>query len=218
MSSNWDAQDAGGHTGPGPQFDQGKNPQYEQTPQYSGDQWSSQGQYSPQGGYPPAPGYAEGYGYAVPADQQYQQGAPAAPLYGYSPVYGSPPVRRSATLGVVALLLVAISAAVLLYTSWVMAVDFREFFLELSSTSGRITEEELRNDPAIRAYAVNATGGALLAGTVSLVGFVGWILSIVATSTNRGRAFGIAGILVGVAALFLVFFVVAAAWAPILSQ
>lgn len=199
MSSNWDEHGSGVHVGPGPQFDQGQDPH--------------QGQYGPEDQYPPAGQYPQ-----YPSQDQYAQPYSSAPLYGYAPVYAPVPVRRSATLGVVALVLVAISAVALIFTSWVMAVDFRDFFMELAATRGRITEDELLNDPALMAYAERATIGFLILVVACLAGFVGWVLSIVATASNKGRAFGIAGIVAGIVALFLAVMAVSLAWVPILSQ
>lgn len=92
--------------------------------------------------------------------------------------------RGPATLGVIGLALVGIQLVVLvaLYLGPSVAVVT---WSSTSDSAGSLSAGGL------------SVGVVLTPVAIALVGLAGWIIGIVATVTNRGRAFGIAAIVVG---------------------
>ena len=107
---------------------------------------------------------------------------------------GREPARKPATLGIVGLALVVTSiimvvAAYLLSSVMAMAT---------SSTLSTTSEDHFFvGGPVL--------GSVLLSLAATAVGLAGWIIGIVATSTNRGRAFGIVAIVLGVSSFAVLF-------------
>jgi len=104
--------------------------------------------------------------------------------------HGSAPAEpaRPATLGIVGLALVAIDL--------VIVVIAKVFSLGIAvslvhSTSG--STDQLGGG----AFGASGVGFLLLMMVSGAIGLAGWVIGIVATVTNRGRAFGIAAIVVG---------------------
>jgi hypothetical protein len=102
--------------------------------------------------------------------------------------------RKPATLGIVGLALVVTSIVVVVAAyllSSVMAMTTRS---SLSTTS---QDHFIVGGPVI--------GSVLLSLAAAAVCLAGWIIGIVATSTNRGRAFGIVAIVLGIASVAVPF-------------
>lgn len=182
-----------------------------------------------QGGYGQQPhGYSQqpqGYGQQP---QGYPQQPPGQAPHGQQASYGSyggsgmyqqgAPEERPATLGLVAMAIVVVSAIVLCVLSWMIGKDFAELFLAAGMNPESMDPDALARDPEFQAWAARATALWTTLSISVLAGIVGWIISIVATSTRRGRSFGIVGIIVGVLAPLLAFGVFFAALLPAMSQ
>lgn len=196
MSSQWDNQPSSQPSGQEPPYGQGypgpQNPQ--------GQQWD--GQQPNQQPYPPQ-----------------QQWAQNGPVYGAPAGYGVPPVKRSPVLGAVGLLIVALATVAVVITSWVLGSGLGGFLLELATDgAASFDEADLANDPRVIAYAETAVGPIGGFALACLAGFVGWIISIVATASNRGRVFGIIGIVLGVLALPIAYGAASLALTPVITQ
>jgi hypothetical protein len=61
------------------------------------------------------------------------------------------------------------------------------------------------------------SGFASLGGLSAFVGFVGWILGIIAAATKRGRGFGVLTIILGILAPIVAFIVLFVVLAPYMS-
>ena len=146
--------------------------------------------------YGPTPDQAYGnpqYGSAPePANGNPQYGG------GYAPVGMSPtPVKTAKSpvlgiIGTVSAVLCAVIGGVLFYQ--LAAVMYNTYGPSIFSGGSVIL------DP----YSLPADAMATLTGSMigliilSVIGIVGWILSIVATVTNRGRVFGAIGLIAGI--------------------
>lgn len=197
MSNQWDNQPSSEPSGQDPQYGQG----YPGAQNPRGQQWQGQ-QHPSQEPYPPQ-----------------QQWAQNGPVYGAPAGYGAPPVKRSPILGAVGLLIVALATVAVVITSWVLGSGLGSFLLEVAADgAGSFNQNDLANDPRIMAYAETAVGPIGAFGLACLAGFVGWIISIVATASNRGRVFGIIGIVLGVLALPIAYGAASLALAPVITQ
>jgi len=110
--------------------------------------------------------------------------------------YGTPPVKRSPILGIIALAVVVICAVVLSMYLW-----------QVGGIAGQVAVNgtiDTSNSAELQALVLSQLGGWSLIGSLSaFLGFVGWIIGIVAVATKRGRAFGVVTIILGVLAPFV---------------
>ena len=185
---------------------------------------SGYGQTPPPGqpyGYPPQQGPNQPYGQPQQAPNPYGQanqpygqppqgpnqpyGQPqqapnpyGQPQQGFVPTsptgaYGTPPAKRSPILGIIALAVVMICAVVLSMYLW-----------QVGGIAGQVAVNgtiDTSNQAEIQALVLSQLGGWSLIGSLSaFLGFVGWIIGIVAVATKRGRAFGVVTIILGVLA------------------
>ncbi|MDR2377853.1 MAG: hypothetical protein LBD70_00290 [Bifidobacteriaceae bacterium] len=136
------------------------------------------------------------------------QPAPGYPAPGYPAVagYGPPiyptasgvvlaPKRKSPALGLGSLATVAIAGAIM---CWM----FYSFGLHTAQVQGLdVCEVPLAAGEPTAAAKSQATWEALTALLFGLAGLVGWVNSIIAIATNRGRGAGVAGLVIGLGAL-----------------
>ena len=202
---------------------------------------SGYGQTPPPGqpyGYPPQQGPNQPYGQPQQAPNPYGQanqpygqppqgpnqpyGQPpqgpnqpyGQPQQGFVPTagaYGTPPAKRSPILGIIALLVVLICGVVLSMSLFRMGG-----LLGQLAVNGTV---EISSQTQLQEEVLSQLGGiwTLLVYGSGLLGFVGWIVGIVAVATKRGRAFGVVTIILGVIAPIAAFAAMFAAMAPYLS-
>ena len=160
--------------------------------------------------YPTQQGPNQPYGQPQQAPNPYGQ-----PQRGFVPTsptgaYGTPPVKRSPILGIIALAVVVICAVVLSMYLW-----------QVGGIAGQVAVNgtiDTSNSAALQALVLSQLGGWSLIGSLSaFLGFVGWIIGIVAVATKRGRAFGVVTIILGVLAPFVALGVFVAAMAANVS-
>lgn len=201
----------------------------------------------PQQGYPqqPPPGYPQ-QGYPQQPQQGYVQQplpgypptgsgqpnqAPGYPAYGSQPPWGTPgspppgqslapqpyfaefqqPAPKSAVLGIVSLAMVGLATIGGALTALPIGQAYAEVITIVGTTS--IGPEDI---PPSLADSLAGPAAALTA--LSLMGFIGWILAIIATVTGRGRTWGVIALLLGVMAPFIIIFTMAAAMMPALES
>lgn len=163
------------------------------------------GQQPPQGYPSQTPGQgAQGYGQQGYSQQNYTQQAPYGG-YGGGMYQQAGPEERPATLGLIAMSVVVIAGVVLAVLAWMMGQQIGELFATTNLDPQAVDPDELANDPRFREWLTRAGTQWNIVTFSVLAGIVGWVLSIVATATRRGRGFGIAGIIVGVAAPLIAF-------------
>ena len=178
-------------------------------------------------GYPPQQGPNQPYGQPQQAPNPYGQanqpyGQPpqgpnqpyGQPQQGFVPTagaYGTPPAKRSPILGIIALLVVLICGVVLSMSLFRMGG-----LLGQLAVNGTV---EISSQTQLQEEVLSQLGGiwTLLVYGSGLLGFVGWIVGIVAVATKRGRAFGVVTIILGVIAPIAAFAAMFAAMAPYLS-
>ena len=167
----------------------------------------------PYGQPPQAPNQPYGQQPQPPANPygQPQQGfvpAPATGAYGAAPTR---PAKRSPILGFLGLAVVVICAIILSASLWRMGGMIGQL-----AVNGTI---DTTDATAVQAAVLSELGGiwTLLVYGSGLLGFVGWILGIVATATNRGRALGVVTIILGVLAPFVAIGALVMAIAPYAS-
>lgn len=200
----------------------------------------SQNQDHPQGSgqYPDFEG-SNGQGYGQPQrsqdayqqpqpNQQYipYQGQPAqydqpSAYQQYGQLYGAAPAApatKSSTLGLVGFGIVIVCAIVLSVVSYQIGGGYARLLVDLNIDPATSDPEVLANDPRFQEFAMSLATPFMLGLAASIAGLVGWIISIVATAQNRGRGFGIAGIVIGVLAPIIAFFVMSAGLAPFIAQ
>jgi len=136
------------------------------------------------------------------------------PQQGFVPTagaYGTPPAKRSPILGIIALLVVLICGVVLSMSLFRMGG-----LLGQLAVNGTV---EISSQTQLQEEVLSQLGGiwTLLVYGSGLLGFVGWIVGIVAVATKRGRAFGVVTIILGVIAPIAAFAAMFAAMAPYLS-
>ena len=185
----WDPQHQYGQ----PQYGQ---PQYGQ-PQYGQQPW---GQQVPQGQWdaqqaPQPYGQQPGYGQYPGYPQQHQ--------YGYAPYPDAAPTPAksgSSTLGLVGLAVVVLAGLIVLWGSYMFGVGAGEIAITAGLDPTTISDPSMvdTNDPEILAIAERMTGPMGAATIGSIVGFAGFIVSIVAYAKHRGRKFGLWGIFLGI--------------------
>src|SRR5664279_1808506 len=154
-----------------------------------------QGPNQPYGQPPQGPNQPYGQPQQAP-NQPYGQ-----PQRGFVPTsptgaYGTPPAKRSPILGIIALLVVLICGVVLSMYLW-----------QVGGIAGQVAVNgtiDTSNSAELQALVLSQLGGWSLIGSLSaFLGFVGWIIGIVAVATKRGRAFGVVTIILGVLAPFV---------------
>jgi hypothetical protein len=160
-------------------------------------------------GQPPQ-GPNQPYGQPPQAPNPYGQ-----PQQGFVPTsptraYGTPPAKRSPILGIIALAVVVICAVVLSMYLW-----------QVGGIAGQVAVNgtiDTSNQAELQALVLSQLGGWSLIGSLSaFLGFVGWIIGIVAVATKRGRAFGVVTIILGVLAPIAACVAMFAAMAPYLQ-
>ena len=167
----------------------------------------------------PGPGYGQtpppGQPYGFPPQQGPNQpyGQPQRGFVPTSPTgaYGTPPAKRSPILGIIALLVVLICGVVLSVGLFRMGG-----LLGQLAVNGTV---EISSQTQLQEEVLSQLGGiwTLLVYGSGLLGFVGWIVGIVAVATKRGRAFGVVTIILGVLAPIAAFAAMFTAMAPYLS-
>lgn len=128
------------------------------------------------------------YGYSAPQVQPYAQpvaGYPAEPGMGGYVFVPTVAAKKQPMLGIVGLVLSVVGLAALCIVAFAWG-----------SLLGPLSPDADLSDQQL-AWIVP---GVLLSG---LVVFAGWVVGIVATAINRGRAFGIATVALGVLAPFI---------------
>jgi len=106
----------------------------------------------------------------------------------------SPPEKKSPALGIFGLLLVVICAVVWTVVGYLL---FKDLFAMYGSNYAP-TNVDVNSLTAGQRTMATGLGVAMIGGVA------GWVISIVATATNKGRGLGIAGIVLGVIAPFLI--------------
>ena len=136
--------------------------------------------YSPAGPPPPSP-------------------AGPPPAYAAPPVSAAPVKKKSKLLGVIGFFLVLLAAVALFYTLYMVSVGLFELvnLTDWDSITGTLDANAIsqllmdNQGLQIWAYGVTISAGA---------GLIGFILSIIATVSKRGRVLGVFGIILGVLA------------------
>jgi hypothetical protein len=116
------------------------------------------------------------------------------PYYAEAPAIAKP--RK--TMGIVGMAVVAICAVVGCYSGYAFGFYYAEVVKLIGLTSvaaGDIPEEYLFEMTGIMAPGIIAT----------LAGIVGFVVSIIAATKNKGRVFAVVGIILGVIAPILMF-------------
>lgn len=171
-------------------------------------------------GYPQQPqGYSQqpqGYGQQPQAPYGQQ---PSYGNYGTSGMYqGGAPEERPATMGLIAMAVVVISAIVLWVVSWMIGQDIGDLFVTTGLDPETMDPDVLARDPEFQAWMTRAQALWTAVTLSVLAGIVGWILSIVAAASRRGRGFGVVGIIVGVLAPLIAFGLFFAGMWPSIAQ
>jgi hypothetical protein len=149
---------------------------------------SVQQDWAPRYGAPAPQSWPEPYGYSAVSPQPYGQpvaaypGSSGLPGYGFLP---AGPAKKQPRLGMVGLVLSALGSVALCIVAFTWGS-----LLGPLSPDGDLSDQQL----------ALIVPGLMLSG---LVVFAGWVVGIVATSINRGRAWGIATIALGVLAPFI---------------
>ncbi len=154
--------------------------------------------YAPQG-YPQPP-YPQAYppaAYPTPA-----HALPTPPQY--------PGQKKSPIVGIISAGLVVLA----LVGSLAMAYPLGQLYGDLVTYAGTTQIDAQDIPPAMMEAIVGPTMGLL---ALALLGFVGWILGIVAAAGNRGRLWGVIAIVAGLAAPFLILAVMVAGMSPALQ-
>ncbi|MGV8848086.1 MAG: hypothetical protein ACOH16_00935 [Propionibacteriaceae bacterium] len=165
-------------------------------------------------GQPPQQAQPYSYPSQQPPTQQYAQ-----PGQGYAPTpmgaYGAAPAptNRSPILGILALALVVISGIVLSLYSWRVGSVLGSYVIGSSLNIDQSNQTEI----AQQIVSQLGTGFASLGGLSGVVGFVGWILGIIAAATKRGRGFGVLAIILGILAPIVAFVLLFVVLAPYMS-
>lgn len=198
---------------------QGPNPY--QAPQGQGQQpaptWNQQA-YPGGPGQPPQPGAPVPYPQAGVPGQPYP-GAPGQPypgVPGQYPGYGGPqyyqvPVppkpKRGKGLGIAGLVMVLIGAGVGIWGAWMFGEAAGEMFVRLGIPLTQLEQFDPEMLPDAELTAISIV--MMPALVASLVGFVGWIMCIVATIRGNARPLAIVGIVLGVIAPIVQYFAMA---------
>ncbi|MCL1907432.1 MAG: DUF3824 domain-containing protein [Propionibacteriaceae bacterium] len=157
----------------------------------------------PAGGFPPAPSYQQPSEQVPPYQPNPSYGVPGAQPYPEMQSYpgmgvGLTQEKKSPLLGIIALSTVGITGIIWFITSM-------SFFNAMIRILGPDLDTTYMTDAQTEAI----MGPAMVLMLVSLVGIVGLVLSIVATASNKGRGYGIVGIILAVILPVLLFFIAA---------
>lgn len=200
---------------------QNPGPDYGQTPP-PGQSYGyppQQGQPQPYGqqpqpyAYPSQQAPGQQYGYQ-PQDPSQQYGQPVQ-SYASTPMgaYAAPAAKRSPALGIIALLVVAVCGVVFSVVLFRLGVVVGQLMVN--------TNIDPSNQAELQQAVMNQLGGGvwtLAVNASGFIGFLGWILSIVAVATKRGRAAGVFGIVLGVLAPIIGFVMMIVAMMPFLAS
>ena len=164
--------------------------------------------------------------YGQGAYDQYGQGQQSYQAPANSDYYAQPyayqddpmPAERSKTLGIVGLGIVVVAGLMMIIAAWSIGGGYGQFLQEVGPSITDMNEQDLVNDPRLEEYMMQAAGPALAILAGALMGFIGWIISIVAVVQRRGRGYGIAGIVLGLIAPVAAFFALMGAMFPYLDQ
>jgi hypothetical protein len=123
-------------------------------------------------------------------------------------------MKRSPILGLIALALVAVSGIVLSLYALRLGSVLGDF------VSGGSLSVDASNQAEVATAITSQIGAAFstLGNLSGVVGFVGWILGIVATVTKRGRGPGVAAIILGVLAPIVALVLLFVVLAPYMAQ
>jgi hypothetical protein len=152
-----------------------------------------QNPYTPTSQYPSAPSPYVTPGNPVEPVFAQQPAYPMSPPPQYMP---APPPKKSPVLGFVGVGVVIVCAIVFFIAAMAL-------YKVLFDAMGTDTNYDFAAMPPSVQQA--AMGPALGLTAASLAGLVGFIISIIATAQNKGRIFGIVGIILGVLAPFSLF-------------
>jgi hypothetical protein len=189
----------------------GQPPQPSQTQPYGQPPQPSQTQPY---GQPPQQAQPYNYPTQQPPTQPYGQQQPyGQPVQGFAPTpsgaYGAAaPAKRSSALGAIALAIVVICGGLFTFYLYRVGVVLGPF--AINGTIDTSAQPELVQE------VTSQLGGILpLVGSLSaIVGFVGWIIGIVATATRRGRGFGVTAIILGILAPIIAIVMMVVALSP----
>lgn len=181
---------------------------YGQNPPYSPDN-PPYGQ-APYGQNPPY-GQAESQGQQPYGQQPYgqqpygQYGQPAPYGYagqptGYDAPWATAQPERSATFGLVSFAIVAVATVIVAIAAFTFGGAYGRFIAEHPALISGGDLQDLQNNPAFYDFAKQQGTVATVLFWGSVVGFVGWIMSIVATARRTGRRWGGFGIALGILA------------------
>lgn len=179
-----------------------------------------------QPGYPGAPAAPQGYpgpvapqpGYpGAAAPGQYPPAYAPQPFqpagYGYPPAAYAPaaPEKRSPVLGIIGLAVTALATV----GSVVAAIPVGEVLAHIVAFAGttNIGPEDVPPDLVAQ---INGPMSALV--SLAGLGFVGWIIGIIAAATGRGRTWGVLAIVLGIVAPFIILFTLAGAMLPVIES
>lgn len=150
-------------------------------------------------GYPGQAAQPTAHGQAYPPGQAYSgyAAAPygALPAYPANPYATAPAKPRSAVLGIIGFAIVAIAGAIIVMLGLSVSGPMAAIMSLVPPGTTQIDPETI--PPELMEQLAGPMTGM---GMASFAGFVGWIVSIVATVTKRGRGWGVAGIILGIIA------------------
>lgn len=176
-----------------PGYEQSSQPGYGQSSEQPGYGQSSQpgyGQSSAQPGYPqPSQTYGQGAQHGYPQQQAGYPSPQQAYAYGQAPAGYQAPTKRSPVLGMIALGVVLVCGVIFTWLMWNLGVTGAPLFVQAAGDQEVATQLLLDQ---------LGTTGTVLLNVSTYGGFAAWVAAIVATATNRGRAYGIWGIVMGV--------------------
>lgn len=174
-------------------------------------------------GQPPQPA-AQPYGqqpqqaqpYTYPAQQAPSQPY-GQPTQGFAPTqmdaYGATavPVKKSSALGAIALAIVVVCGVLFTFYLYRMGAVLGPY--AVNGSIDTTTQPQLVQDVSTQLGVLSVLGNAS-----AFVGFVGWILGIVATATKRGRGAGVMAIILGILAPIIAFVVMIITLLPYLQS
>jgi uncharacterized membrane protein len=160
------------------------------------------------------------YGQAPQGQAAYgQQPYGQQPGYGQqvTPAYGQPPAETSKRLGLIGFGVVAAATAIVSVLSFIIGGAYGALFEQIG-IDPNLRPQDLQNNPVF--YEFVEQQAPLMNGIMllSLVGVIGWVISIVAISRRQGRRYGVAGVILGILAPFIAFALLMAGLWPYLQS